>query len=241
MRILITNDDGISSPILPVLARRAMELGEVTVVAPKVEQSGKSHAIDFMRPIEIKRVDIGEGIRAFAMDSTPADCVRFAVCGLKEHFDLVISGVNRGFNLGKDIVYSGTIGAIFEAARLDINGVALSTDPTTFAAAESRLDAVLDFFREHDLLGRNRLYNVNIPLDDKGIRVTRQGGIYFTDDFVRKEGDISLQVGQMARNDSTDLTLDTVAVINNYISITPLVSEKTNLSLFEQLNAELSR
>ena len=241
MRILITNDDGISSPILPVLARRAMELGEVTVVAPKVEQSGKSHAIDFMRPIEIKRVDIGEGIRAFAMDSTPADCVRFAVCGLKEHFDLVISGVNRGFNLGKDIVYSGTIGAIFEAARLDINGVALSTDPATFAAAESRLDAVLGFFREHDLLGRNRLYNVNIPLDDKGIRVTRQGGIYFTDDFVRKEGDIYLQVGQMAQNDSTDLTLDTVAVINNYISITPLVSEKTNLSLFEQLNAELSR
>ena len=241
MRILITNDDGISSPILPVLARRAMELGEVTVVAPKVEQSGKSHAIDFMRPIEIKRVDIGDGIRAFAMDSTPADCVRFAVCGLKEHFDLVISGVNRGFNLGKDIVYSGTIGAIFEAARLDINGVALSTDPATFAAAESRLDTVLGFFREHDLLGRNRLYNVNIPLDDKGIRVTRQGGIYFTDDFVRKEGDIYLQVGQMARNDSTDLTLDTVAVINNYISITPLVSEKTNLSLFEQLNAELSR
>ena len=241
MRILITNDDGISSPILPVLARRAMELGEVTVVAPKVEQSGKSHAIDFMRPIEIKRVDIGDGIRAFAMDSTPADCVRFAVCGLKEHFDLVISGVNRGFNLGKDIVYSGTIGAIFEAARLDINGVALSTDPATFVAAESRLDAVLDFFREHDLLGRNRLYNVNIPLDDKGIRVTRQGGIYFTDDFVRKEGDIYLQVGQMAQNDSTDLTLDTVAVINNYISITPLVSEKTNLSLFEQLNAELSR
>ena len=125
MRILITNDDGISSPILPVLARRAMELGEVTVVAPKVEQSGKSHAIDFMRPIEIKRVDIGDGIRAFAMDSTPADCVRFAICGLKEHFDLVISGVNRGFNLGKDIVYSGTIGAIFEAARLDINGVAI--------------------------------------------------------------------------------------------------------------------
>lgn len=239
MRILITNDDGISSPILPVLARRASEIGEVTVVAPKVEQSGKSHAIDFMRPIEIKRVDIGDGIRAYSMDSTPADCVRFAVCGLKEHFDLVISGVNRGFNLGKDIVYSGTIGAIFEAARLGINGVALSTDPTTFAAAESRLDAVLEFFREHRLLERNQLYNVNIPIDDKGVRVTRQGGIYFTDDFERREGDIYVQIGQMAKNDSTDLTLDTVAVINNYISITPLISEKTNLGLFEELNDEI--
>ena len=241
MRILITNDDGIQSPILPVLARRAQELGEVTVIAPKVEQSGKSHAIDFTRPIEIKRVDIGEGIRAYSMDSTPADCVRFAVCGLKEHFDLVISGVNRGFNLGKDIVYSGTIGAIFEAARLGINGVALSTDPTTFAAAESRLDTVLDFFCKHKLLDRNAIYNVNIPLDDKGILVTRQGGIYFTDDFIHRDGDIYVQVGQMAINNSGDLSLDTVAVINNYISITPLISEKTNLPLFEALNEELAR
>ena len=241
MRILITNDDGIQSPILPVLARRAEELGEVTVIAPKVEQSGKSHAIDFTRPIEVKRVDIGEGIRAYSMDSTPADCVRFAVCGLKEHFDLVISGVNRGFNLGKDIVYSGTIGAIFEAARLGIKGVALSTDPRTFEAAESKLCAVLDFFRTHKLLERNEIYNVNIPLDDNGILVTRQGGIYFTDDFIHRDGDIYVQVGQMAINNSGDLSLDTVAVINNYISITPLISEKTNLPLFEALNEELAR
>ena len=241
MRILITNDDGIASPILPILARRAEELGEVTVIAPKVEQSGKSHAIDFTRPIEIKRVDIGEGIRAYSMDSTPADCVRFAVCGLKEHFDLVISGVNRGFNLGKDIVYSGTIGAIFEAARLGIKGVALSTDPRTFAAAEEKLDTVLEFFTKHSLLERNDIYNVNIPLDDKGVLVTRQGGIYFTDDFVHRDGDIYVQVGEMAKNDSTDLRLDTVAVINNYISITPLISEKTNVPLFEELSEEVKR
>ncbi|MBO5945026.1 MAG: 5'/3'-nucleotidase SurE [Clostridia bacterium] len=241
MRILITNDDGIASPILPILARRAEELGEVTVIAPKVEQSGKSHAIDFTRPIEIKRVDIGEGIRAYSMDSTPADCVRFAVCGLKEHFDLVISGVNRGFNLGKDIVYSGTIGAIFEAARLGIKGVALSTDPRTFAAAEEKLDTVLEFFIKHRLLDRNTIYNVNIPLDDEGVLVTRQGGIYFTDDFVHRDGDIYVQVGEMAKNDSTDLRLDTVAVINNYISITPLISEKTNVPLFEELSEEVKR
>ena len=241
MRILITNDDGISSPILPILARRAEELGEVTVIAPKVEQSGKSHAIDFTRPIEIKRVDIGEGIRAYSMDSTPADCVRFAVCGLKEHFDLVISGVNRGFNLGKDIVYSGTIGAIFEAARLGIKGVALSTDPRTFAAAQEKLDTVLEFFIKHRLLDRNTIYNVNIPLDDEGVLVTRQGGIYFTDDFVHRDGDIYVQVGEMAKNDSTDLRLDTVAVINNYNSITPLISEKTNVPLFEELSEEVKR
>ena len=110
MKLLITNDDGIMAPVLPHLVAFAKTVAdEVVVVAPKVEQSGKSHAIDFTRPIEIKEVSLFEGVRAYAMDSTPADCVRFAVLGLGEKFDLVLSGINRGFNLGGDLVYSGTV------------------------------------------------------------------------------------------------------------------------------------
>lgn len=235
MRILITNDDGISSPVLPRLAAWASKLGEVTVIAPKVEQSGMSHAIDFTRPIEIKRVDIGEGIEAYSMDSTPADCVRYAVMGQKKQYDLVISGINRGFNLGADIVYSGTVGAIFEAARLKIAGVAISTDPKTFDAAVDCLDDVWSYFEANKLLCRAGLYNVNIPLDDKGILITRQGGIYFTDDFVYLGDDMYEQVGAMADPRSDDLGYDNVAVINGYISITPLTSEKTNYSAFPEL------
>ena len=234
MRILITNDDGIGSPVLPRLAKWASKLGEVTVVAPKVEQSGMSHAIDFTRPIEIKKVDIGEKVRAFSMDSTPADCVRYAVMGMKEHFDLVISGINRGLNLGADIVYSGTIGAIFEAARLGIKGVAFSTDPRTFDDAMSRIDDVWSFFEKENLLALGNIYNVNIPLSDKGIKVTRQGGIYFTDDFKYLGGDMYEQVGAMADPKSDDERFDNVAVIHGYISITPLTSEKTNLSVYEK-------
>ena len=234
MRILITNDDGIGSPVLPALAVWASRLGEVTVIAPKVEQSGMSHAIDFTRPIEIKRVDIGEGIRAFSMDSTPADCVRYAVMGMKEHFDLVISGINRGLNLGADIVYSGTIGAIFEASRLGIKGVAMSTDPRTFDAAMARIGDVWDFFEQEKLLELGNIYNVNIPLDDKGIRVTRQGGIYFTDDFKYLGNDMYEQIGAMADPKSDDERYDNVAVIHGYISITPLTSEKTNLEVYNR-------
>ena len=234
MRILITNDDGIGSPVLPALAVWASRLGEVTVIAPKVEQSGMSHAIDFTRPIEIKRVDIGEGIRAFSMDSTPADCVRYAVMGMKEHFDLVISGINRGLNLGADIVYSGTIGAIFEASRLGIKGVAMSTDPRTFDAAMARIGDVWDFFEQEKLLELGNIYNVNIPLDDKGIRVTRQGGIYFTDDFKYLGNDMYEQIGAMADPKSDDERFDSVAVIHGYISITPLTSEKTNLEVYKR-------
>jgi 5'-nucleotidase len=234
MRILITNDDGIGSPVLPALAVWASRLGEVTVIAPKVEQSGMSHAIDFTRPIEIKRVDIGEGIRAFSMDSTPADCVRYAVMGMKEHFDLVISGINRGLNLGADIVYSGTIGAIFEASRLGIKGVAISTDPRTFDAAMARIGDVWDFFEQEKLLELGNIYSVNIPLDDKGIRVTRQGGIYFTDDFKYLGNDMYEQIGAMADPKSDDERFDNVAVIHGYISITPLTSEKTNLEVYKR-------
>lgn len=237
MKILITNDDGILSPVLPALIKWAMRLGTVICVAPKIEQSGKSHAIDFTRPIEIKRVELVEGAECYSMDSTPADCVRYAVLGLKCAPNLVISGINRGFNLGKDIVYSGTIGAIFEAARLGIRGVALSTDPKTFDPSVAALDRIGDFFHEHRLLDRGMLYNVNIPRDDKGIRITRQGGIYFTDEFVHLDGDMYEQQGEMATPDSTDLNHDTVALVAGYISVTPLTAEKTDLSVFNDLVA----
>ena len=236
MRILITNDDGIGAPCLPHLAKWATRLGEVVVVAPKVEQSGKSHAIEIYKQIEVKQVDLGASVRAYSMDSTPADCVRFAVLGLGEHFDLILSGINRGFNLGKDIVYSGTVGAIFEGARLGIPAIALSTDPKDFAHAVASLDEIYDFFVENELLSRASLYNVNIPLAHKSIRITRQGDIYFTDEFLPIGNDLYVQKGHAVEQIGEDLTLDTDAVRGSHLSITPLRYDRTDLSVFEQLN-----
>ena len=145
MRILITNDDGINAPALKPLAEWAKKHGEVTVVAPKIEQSGKSHGIEIIKPMEIKKVDFLPGIDAYSVDSTPADCVRFGIIGLKRNYDLVISGINRGYNLGKDIVYSGTVGAIYEASGLGIKSIALSTAPNSLQNALSHLDEVFDF------------------------------------------------------------------------------------------------
>ena len=236
MRILITNDDGIMSPALPELVRWARKLGEVTVVAPKVEQSGKSHAIDFTHPIEIKEVKIADDVTVWSMDSTPADCVRFAVLGQMWRFDLIISGINRGFNLGKDIVYSGTCGAIFEGARLGIKGIALSTEPTSFDAAIARLDSLWEYITSEKLLEMNNLYNINIPADDKGIVYTSQGGIYFYDEFVKIGEDMYEQRGGLVESDSCDLTLDTDAIRNGYLSITPLTHERTNFKVLDKLN-----
>ena len=104
MRILIVNDDGMQAAQLPNLIRWARKLGDVTTFVPKFEQSGKSHSFTLNRDIEAKQVQLAEDITIWSVDSTPADCVRFAVLAKKLEFDLVISGVNRGFNMGADIM-----------------------------------------------------------------------------------------------------------------------------------------
>lgn len=235
MRILITNDDGVFAEGIRVLCEWAKTKGEVTVVAPKVEQSGKSHAIDFTRPIEIKKVDLMDGVEAYSMDSTPADCIRYAVLGMKGKFDIVFSGVNRGFNLGKDIVYSGTAGAIFEGGRLGIPGIAFSTQPDTFEGAKKYLDTAYDFIIENGLLDKNMLYNVNIPNTDGKIRITKQGGIYFHDEFKYLGDDMWEQTGYIINDNEGDPNLDTDSVRDGFISITPLVSGRTNMAVFEEI------
>ena len=235
MRILITNDDGIEAVGIRLLADWATRLGEVTVVAPKVEQSGMSHAIDFKSPVEIRRVDFGEGIEAYSMASTPADCVRFGVVGLGRRYDLVLSGINQGANVGLDIVYSGTVGAVFEASRFGIPALAFSSERDQQAFAAAHLDEVYDFMKTHRLLEENPLYNINIPKEMRGIRVTRQGSEYFSDEFVKMGEDLYLQVGvPLPDREPDDLTRDTVALSRGYASVTPLLATRTNLTVFEK-------
>lgn len=235
MRILITNDDSITSPILPGLIRWAKTKGDVTVVVPKVEQSGKSQAIEFYREVEIKEVDLAPGLKAWAMDSTPADCVRFGVLGLHQTYDLVLSGINRGLNVGHDIVYSGTVGAIYEGSRLGIPGIALSSAPDDLPEALAQLDGVWDWVMAQDLLSHNMLYNINFPREAKGIRVTRQGGVFFSDGFARREGDMYIQVGAPVTEYGQDLNMDIDAIRNGYVSVTPLAAERTDKEAFEAL------
>ena len=103
MKILITNDDSISASQLLPLIRWCQKLGDVTVIVPKYEQSGKSQSIELHKPFEIKKTML-EDVEVTTVDSSPADCVRYAVLGLKQTYDLVVSGINRGVNMGRDIM-----------------------------------------------------------------------------------------------------------------------------------------
>lgn len=236
MRILIANDDGLHASQLVPLIKWAKKLGQVTVFVPKVEQSGKSHSFQIRNPFEVKQVELEPGVTVWSVDSTPADCVRMAVLGMKMEFDLVISGVNRGLNIGADIMYSGTVAAASEGVNLGMLGLALSTTPGNYDHATEALDEVWEYIQSRDLYKFNRLYNVNIPACHKGIRITRQGGPYYSDDFPAIGNDLHQPMGKPIWVDSHDDTLDTDATLHGYITVTPLTIDRTNISVFQELN-----
>ena len=235
MRILITNDDGIQAAGLIPLVKWAMKLGQVTVIAPKYEQSGKSHGIEIHKSFSLEQVDLVEGVEAYALDSTPADCVRYAILGRKDRYDLVISGINRGLNIGADIMYSGTVGAICEAANLGVHALAFSTSPAYYDKAVAHMDMAYDFIRKHQLLEKNLFYNINIPANPTGIRITRQGGPYYSDEFTLENGMVTPH-GIDVFTPCGSEEVDTDCVLRyGMISITPMTNSRVYMPLYEEL------
>src|SRR3954462_13120556 len=123
MRILVTNDDGYRSEGIHALAEALRDLGEVIIVAPVAEASAIGHALTLRRPLRLEAVDE----RVFAVDGTPTDCVNIAVTEVFKGLpDLVVSGINKGWNLGDDVTYSGTVSGALEAALLGVPAIAVS-------------------------------------------------------------------------------------------------------------------
>jgi len=175
MKILATNDDGIYSPGLAALAKAASRFGEVTVVAPDVEQSSMGQAITHTRPLSLKKSSLTfNNIEAFRVNGTPADCVALGT-HLYEKRDLILSGINFGYNLGNSMWHSGTLAGARQGVLLGIKGIALSTTSgdkgPDFEALEPHLEKVLKLLIEESAFG---LYNVNIPPKPLGIKWTRQ-------------------------------------------------------------------
>ena len=174
-RILVTNDDGYGSEGIRALADGLGRLGEVTIVAPNIEASAIGHALTLRHPLRLDRI----AERVFAVDGTPTDCVNIAVSQVFKGLpDLVVSGINKGWNLGDDVTYSGTIAGALEAALLGVPGIAISLSATAGAysfgpsagAAATLAGAILD----RPLPPRTFL-NVNVPSGrPKGYRVTVQ-------------------------------------------------------------------
>jgi len=230
-QILITNDDGISAGGIRKLAEIARGFGDVTVVAPDGQRSAASHQCIFSRPLILKEYDFGmEGIHAYTLDGTPADCVRVGIFAAMDHKpDVVLSGINHGYNISSDIQYSGTVGAALEASVLGVHAIALSYGSYSFEATDildRYLPELLEEYMEKPLPA-NQIWNINIPAcsaeECMGImRNTVMNGDYFNDDQYMKEeiGEKTWSVTTVSRKiwkgaDNSDMN----AVINHYISV----------------------
>ncbi len=230
-RILITNDDGINAAGILKLAEIARGFGEVTVVAPDAQRSAASHHCIFNRPLILKEYSFGlDGIKAFTLDGTPADCVRVGIFAVSDGKpDIVLSGINHGYNISSDIQYSGTVGAAFEAACLGVTAIAVSYGSYEFNATDilhRYLPELLEEYMEKPLPD-NQIWNINIPdcrADEcRGIRRdVKMNTDYFYDDLYLKDtvDDKTWSVRNISRkiwkgSEGSDLD----AVINRYIAV----------------------
>ena len=233
MKILLTNDDGIHGEGLRRLAEWSVKLGEVTVAAPKYEQSGRSHGIVIHNAYEIKKSDAFAdlGITSYSVDASPADCIRYVADVIGTDFDVVFSGINNGYNLGYDIAYSGTCGAAFEANYAGMRSVSFSTERGNVDRAAEYLDMLWDMVTKNDMLSHANMLNINIPDQDvKGVSVTRQGKAFYRDHFVCTGVDTYEARVYRKRDISAgaDLSYDTDAVLCGYCSISPLRYDRTD-------------
>ena len=236
LKILITNDDGIDAIGLQYLVEHAKKYGDVSVVAPKYEQSAKSQAIEVRKSFECKKINKFDGVDTYVIDSTPADCVRFAKYGLHLEYDLVLSGINKGYNLGEDIWYSGTVAATYEAVSTKAKAIAFSVIRDSNEGFKY-FDDVMNYIFDNDLLSYAKILNVNIPKDAKGIKITRQGGSMFATEFIETSKDYYLAGGDWVVDMNDEhISYDSTCVENGFISITPLTGERTDIDAFNQIN-----
>lgn len=241
MRILITNDDGIYSPGIAALARFATKFGQVTVVAPDVEQSSMGHAVTHSRPLSYKKSPIVfEGIEAYRVNGTPADCVALGT-HLHSKTDVVLSGINMGPNLGNSMWHSGTLAAAKQAVLFGIKGIALSTPvgkaEPDFEKLRPFVEQSLELLLKTNELG---LFNINFPPNPKGIKWTSQSVRLYdgtiipgTDPMGRKHYWFTVTPLEPAEEDT-----DRWAVENDYVSITPLRLDLTDhgkLAKYQQM------
>jgi 5'/3'-nucleotidase len=182
-RILITNDDGVRAPGILSVAQALQTLGDVIIAAPSENQSGKGHSIVTSDPIFVDQVTLPGGLRAYSIVATPATCVKVALRGLiGDRPDLVVSGINRGYNLGMVTYVSGTVGAAREAALNGIPSIAssLAVEETDYTAAAGIVRQVAEKVRENGL-DAGVFLNVNVPggpaATIKGIQLTRQSAL----------------------------------------------------------------
>lgn len=238
MRILITNDDGVGAPGLRRLARALRDLGDVVIVAPESEMSASAHSLTLTRGLRVRR----HSRSLYSVDGTPTDCVYLAIFEiLGREVDLVVSGINRGWNLGDDITYSGTVAAALEGTLLGCPSFAVSAQkarPMKYDVAAEFARTVATQVLRHGL-ARDTYLNVNVPSGTpRGVRIVRQGKRTYHDGVSTEkngEGETVYRIGgypEWHEQPGSDIA----AFRAGYITITPLKVDMTDRKFMNVIN-----
>jgi len=241
LSILVTNDDGFGAEGLRLLEESLSEVGTVWVVAPDREQSGQGHALTLNHPLRFTR----RGPRHFVVQGTPTDCIYLGlhkILGAEARPGIVVSGINRGYNLGDDITYSGTVSAAFEATLMSLPAFAVSQevgeDPVSFEAAAAFSRTLAQEIRTRGMPA-DTLLNVNVPRGaPKGVRITRQGKRIYPGGVIERvdpKGRTYYWIGGQAADWQDDPSSDFAALAEGYISVTPLHLDLTNDKVMDEV------
>lgn len=243
--ILVSNDDGIDAPGIYALVHELKKMGEVTVVAPDKQQSAVGHAITMNYPLRVTQFSKNGSFFGLAVEGTPADCVKLAVHTLlPRRPDILVSGINHGSNTAINIIYSGTVSAATEGTVLGIPSIAMSLttyDKPDFRYAAKFARKLASFILKKGM-PKGTLLNVNIPSvkekEIRGIKVTRQGKTRWDDTFEVRRDPYNKEyywlTGELEVIDHSDDT-DQIAVMNNYVSITPIQYDLTDYNLLKKM------
>jgi len=253
MRILLTNDDGITSRGLFAAKQALDEVGEVSVIAPDSNRSAVGRGITIDRSLTVTEVELRDGSRGYATDGTPVDCVRFADLGLVgERPDLIVSGINHGSNLGDDITYSGTVAAALEGIVLGIPAIAISQQSAAremdfrwgrefdFSVAAAFAAELVRRVAE-DPLPADTLLNVNCPAGTpSGIEVTHLGKRLYDDEMKLVDEDpdsgrVRYQIYGFEPSFEDEEGSDLSAIARERISVTPVHFDLTDRPSLDRL------
>jgi len=247
LKILVSNDDGISSEGIAVLAKSLSEIGDVTIVAPQTEQSAVGHAITMQIPVRVNEFKKGGKFFGYSVTGTPADCIKMGIKNImKEKPDIVVSGINNGSNSAINIIYSGTVSAAREAAIMDVPSIAISVAShvvNDFSYAGKIAQQLVKIIGKNDLQP-GTLLNVNVPnLPENeilGVKLTKQGHTKWDDVFEERIDPYGKKyywlTGELTNLDN-ELDRDHFAVLNKYVSVTPIHFDLTDYDMFDKMRS----
>ena len=247
MKILVSNDDGIQAEGLVELAKALRKLGEVTVVAPALPQSGKGHSMTLFETVKVERRNFPEGIEAYALWGTPRDCVDLGIDLFCPDADLVVTGINEGRNICNDCVASGTVGGATRAYQREKPAIAVSLDfgnEYDYARAARQVLPVIEWYCSLEG-NKNYLLNVNIPNAEeiKGVKFCDNGGKHTYDISYKKIHDdgknmtfaVSYDAGPFRTAMAEDLEHDMYALKEGYMVISPQDDNLVRKDMLEPL------